>query len=215
MSEPTRMDTTERDDSSDRLEWLERISELPLMLLSFVLIPVLTGLYFWELSPLEERIYSLAQIVVWAAFAVTFLAKLALAPNKLRYIRRNWLEALLVILPIIRPLRIVRAFVWIARDISRMNRLVTFESLFAYGIGTVLLAATIVTTVERNAEGANIQSFPDALYWTLVTVSTVGYGDHFPITVVGKFTAVFLMFFGIGIFGGIIAKIVATFGNTE
>ena len=78
----------------------------------------------------------------------------------------------------------------------------------------VLLVATIVTTAEQNADGANIQSFPDALYWSLVTVSTVGYGDHYPVTVVGKFTAIFLMFFGIGIFGGIIAKIVAAFGRS-
>ena len=185
------------------------------MLASFALIPIITGLYLWDLSTLETRIYSQAQIAIWGLFAVALLAKIAVAPDKLRYIRNNWLEVLLVVIPVIRPLRILRAFIWIARDITRMNRLVTLESLLAYGIGTVLLAATVVTTAERTAAGANILSFPDALYWSFVTVSTVGYGDHYPVTAVGKFTAVFLMFFGIGIFGGIIAKIVAALSESR
>lgn len=201
--------------SSDRLEKLERITEMPLMLLSFSMMPIFAGLYLWELSPSEERIYTWLEISIWAFFAVAFLSKLAVAPAKRAYLRQNWLEVLIVLIPVIRPLRIIRAFVWIARDISRVNRLVTFESLLGYGIGMVLLAATIVTTAERNAENANIQTFPDALYWSLVTVSTVGYGDHYPVTAAGKFTAVFLIFFGIGIFGGIVAKIVAAFGKSE
>ncbi len=215
MSEPAQMETTTlAQNRSDRLERLERITELPLMLSSFALIPIITGLYLWDLSPLETRIYSQAQIAVWVLFAVALLAKIAVAPNKLQYIRKNWLEVLLVVIPVIRPLRILRAFIWIARDIRRMNRLVTIESLLAYGIGTVLLAATVVTTAERTADGANILSFPDALYWSFVTVSTVGYGDHFPVTVVGKFTAVFLMFFGIGIFGATAGKIFAALSKS-
>lgn len=201
--------------SPAHLEKLERITELPLMLLSFALMPVLAGLYLWDLSPAQERLYTALEVGVWALFAIAFLAKLALAPGKLAYLRQNWLEALLVLIPVIRPLRIIRAIIWIARDASRVNRLVTFESLLGYGIGMVLLTATIVTTAERNAEGANIQSFSDALYWSLITVSTVGYGDHYPVTVVGKFMAIFLIFFGIGIFGGIVAKIVAAFGKSE
>ena len=203
------MDTTGRHNSSDRLKSLERITELPLMLASFTLMPILTGLYLWDLSPLETRIYSQAQIAVWGLFSVALLAKISVAPDKLKYIRKNWLEVLLVVIPVIRPLRILRAFIWIARDITRMNRLITLESLLAYGIGMVLLAATVVTTVERTADGANILSFQDALYWSFVTVSTVGYGDHYPVTVVGKFTAVFLMLFGIGIFGAVIGKLIS------
>ena len=201
--------------SPDRLERFERITEMPLMLASFALMPIITGLYFWNLSPDEESIYTALQIAIWALFAFSFIVKLALAPSKLAYLRRNWPEALLVLIPVLRPLRIVAAILFVVRDVSRWRHLVTFETLLAYGIGIVLLAATIVTTVEQNADGANIRSFPDALYWSLVTVSTVGYGDHYPVTVVGKFTAVALMFFGVGIFAGIVAAIVAAFGRSE
>ena len=201
--------------SSDRLEKLERITELPLMLGSFAMFPIFAGIYLWDLSPAQERIYTAIELGIWALFAIAFLSKLLMAPSKFAYLRQNWLEALIVLVPVIRPLRIIRAIFWIVRDVTSVNRLVTFESLLGYGIGMVLLAATVVTTAEQNASGANILSFPDALYWSLVTVSTVGYGDHFPVTVVGKFTAIFLMFFGIGIFGGIIAKIVAALGRTN
>ena len=201
--------------SPERLEKLERITEMPLMLLSFVLIPIITGVYLWDLTPSEELIYTWLQIVIWALFAITFLSKLALAPHKLLYLRQNLLEALIVLIPVIRPLRILQAILFVVRGASRWRNLVTFEVLLAYGIGIIVLAATIVTTVEQDAHGANIHSFPDALYWSLVTVSTVGYGDHYPVTVVGKFTAIFLMFFGIGIFAGIVATIVSAFNKSE
>ena len=201
--------------SPDRLERLERITEMPLMLLSFALMPVIAGLYLWDLTPTEERIYTALEIAIWALFAIAFIVKLALAPSKLAYLRHNWHEALLVLVPVLRPLRILAAILFVVRDVSRWRHLVTFETLLAYGIGIVLLAATIVTTVEQNADGANIRSFPDALYWSLVTISTVGYGDHYPVTVVGKFTAVALMFFGIGIFAGIVATIVAAFSESK
>ena len=202
-------------ESPDRLQKIERRTELPLMLASFALMPIITGLYFWDLSPAETRIYTVLEIAIWALFAIIFIIKLAIAPSKLSYLRRNWPEALLVLIPVLRPLRIIAAIMFVVRDVSRWRHLVTFETLIAYGIGIVLLAATIVTTAEQNAVGANIQSFPDALYWSLVTVSTVGYGDHYPVTVVGKFTAVALMFFGIGIFAGIVAAIVSAFSDSR
>ena len=202
-------------ESPDRLQKIERRTELPLMLASFALMPIITGLYFWDLSAVETRIYTVLEIAIWALFAIIFIIKLAIAPSKLGYLRRNWPEVLLVLIPVLRPLRIIAAIMFVVRDVSRWRHLVTFETLIAYGIGIVLLAATIVTTAEQNAVGANIQSFPDALYWSLVTVSTVGYGDHYPVTVVGKFTAVALMFFGIGIFAGIVAAIVSAFSDSR
>ena len=202
-------------ESPDRLQKIERRTELPLMLASFALMPIITGLYFWDLSAVETRIYMVLEIAIWALFAFTFIIKLAIAPSKLGYLRRNWPEVLLVLIPVLRPLRIIAAIMFVVRDVSRWRHLVTFETLIAYGIGIVLLAATIVTTAEQNAVGANIRSFPDALYWSLVTVSTVGYGDHYPVTVVGKFTAVALMFFGIGIFAGIVAAIVSAFSDSR
>ena len=202
-------------DSSERLQRLERITELPLMLASFVMIPVLVGLHIWELSTVERVIYTVLEVLIWAFFAVVFFLKLAFAPSKLRYLKNSWAEALIVFVPVLRPLRIAAVILFVVRDFTRWKRLVTFETLAAYGLGIILLAATVVTTVERNADGANILTFPDALYWSLITVSTVGYGDHYPVTVIGKLTAVALIFFGIGIFAGIVTTIVAAFDRSN
>ena len=143
--------------SPDRLEKLERTTEMPLMLLSFALMPVIAGLYLWDLTPTEERIYTAFEIAIWALFAIAFIVKLALAPSKLGYLRHNWHEALLVLVPVLRPLRILAAILFVVRDVSRWRHLVTFETLLAYGIGIVLLAATIVT--NRGAERGRRKTF--------------------------------------------------------
>ena len=71
--------------------------------------------------------------------------------------------------------------------------------------------ATIVTTVEVGVEGSNITSFPDALWWSVVTVTTVGYGDRFPVTTVGRGIAFVMMMGGIGFFSGLTANLASFF----
>ena len=78
--------------------------------------------------------------------------------------------------------------------------------ILVYGVGLVIIAATIVTSVE-GGEGAYIQSFPDALWWAVVTITTVGYGDMVPITAAGKAVAFILMLGGIAFFSGVTANL--------
>ena len=71
----------------------------------------------------------------------------------------------------------------------------------------VYVAALAVLDAERGAPDATITSFPDALWWGFVTVTTVGYGDEFPVTATGQITAVFLMLVGIGLLGSVTATV--------
>jgi voltage-gated potassium channel len=87
-----------------------------------------------------------------------------------------------------------------------MRRLLNVDFLLVYGIGLVTIAATIVASVEGGAV-ATIQSFSDALWWSVVTITTVGYGDMVPVTVVGKAVAVVLMLGGIDFFSGVTANL--------
>jgi voltage-gated potassium channel len=74
-----------------------------------------------------------------------------------------------------------------------------------------LIAAAMVLEFERGNPDANIDSYPDALWWAVTTITTVGYGDRFPMSPAGRGVAVVLMIAGIAMFGVITATIAAYF----
>jgi voltage-gated potassium channel len=74
---------------------------------------------------------------------------------------------------------------------------------------TVSVSSVIVLQFESKSPDANITTGGDALWWAIVTITTVGYGDQFPVTVLGRLTGVFVMFAGIGIIGAL-ASILAS-----
>ncbi len=188
------------------LHRIERITELPLLILSFVMIPLLVGPFLWELSSEEEAVFLTLDTFIWALFAIDLIVKIAIAPRRFAYLKRHWLEALVVVVPFFRPLRIVRVFLFGSRAWVGARRLVNIDFLLVYGIGLVIIAATVVTSVE-GGENASIKSFPDALWWAVVTITTVGYGDMVPLTVAGRAMAFVLMLGGIAFFSGVTANL--------
>jgi len=70
-------------------------------------------------------------------------------------------------------------------------------------------AALSIYEAERYADGSNIQSFGDAVWWSIASVTTVGYGDKFPVTADGRVIATFLMVIGIGLFSALTALLAA------
>ena len=79
------------------------------------------------------------------------------------------------------------------------------DFLAVYAIGLVLIVATLVMSAERG-HNSELDSFPDALWWSIATVTTVGYGDVVPVTHVGRAFAYVLMIGGIGLFGALTAN---------
>jgi voltage-gated potassium channel len=163
---------------------------------------------------------------VWAAFAVEYAVKLYLAPDRWRFFKRNIPDLIIVAVPMLRPLRVLRS-VRLLR-LLRLARLVAFATkgvsearsiLRRRGLSWVLLivlvlnlvAAALVMTFERDMPNGNISSYPDALWWAVTTITTVGYGDRFPMSPAGRGVAVVLMVSGIALFGIITASIAAYF----
>ena len=207
------MDRTTREAMLTRLD---RLTELPLLLLAFIMVPVLLGPMLLEdsFSTAEKTLVRTLDVFIWAIFAADFFLKFAITPDKWRFLRRNWLEALTVLVPFIRPLRIVRLILFGARAIkSTRRRLVSVDFLLVYAIGIVVIAATVVTVAEHGHDSIN--SFADALWWSVVTATTVGYGDMTPVTPVGRGMAVLLMLVGIGLFGGLTANFASTIFRTD
>ena len=152
--------------------------------------------------------------VIWALFAVDLAVRVSLSGTPLRYLRGHWLDAVAVALPMFRPLRALRAVIAIdvlthnSRALTR-GRVVTSVSLTTGS--ACLLAAVAVLDAERASPDANIASFGDALWWSLCTVTTIGYGDRFPTTNEGRVVGIALMMTGIGLIGVVTAAVASWF----
>ncbi len=76
-----------------------------------------------------------------------------------------------------------------------MNKLLY---LLLTAAGTIIIGSLVIFSVESPHPDSQINSMLDAVWWTVATVTTVGYGDIVPVTDAGKIVAIFFMFFGIG-----------------
>lgn len=185
---------------------IERLTEVPLLMLAFVMIPLLVGPMLWSLSPSEESTYLMLDGFIWALFAIDLTIKVAVSPHRLSYLKRHWPEVLVVVVPFLRPLRLLRIFIFGSRAWVGIRRLVNVDFLFVYGMGLVIVAATVVATAEVG-HSTSIYSFVDAIWWAIVTITTVGYGDMVPVTAAGRAMAIVLMIGGIAFFSGVTANL--------
>ena len=165
---------------------------------------------------------------IWVLFAVEFLVRFAVAPERRAFLRRNWFDLLAVALPVLRGLRVVRAFrtlhglgtllasaqgtrllslsrAWLvlrrgAGGVGQFLRASRFAVVLTVTVLVVVLAAALVLQVERNAVGASIVTFWDALWWSAALVTTVA-SDKDPVTGLGRVVAVIVMVYGMAVFG--------------
>ena len=96
----------------------------------------------------------------------------------------------------------------------RVEAILRHHSLFRVLIAaaaTLILGAWLVLLFEENNKSSNIHSYPDALWWAIVTVTTVGYGDRYPVSEGGRAVAVILMLLGIGLIGVLTATVASVF----
>lgn len=151
---------------------------------------------------------------VWLAFAADFFVRLGLAERRPAFVRDNWLDVLTLLLPMLRPLRVLRA-VLALNILGRRGAALVRGRVVAYVAAAVVVvgfvAALAVLDAERAAEDANITTFSDATWWAATTVTTVGYGDRFPVTTEGRIVAVGLMLTGIALLGVITAALASWF----
>lgn len=196
-----------------RVQAWERRAEVPLILLALAFLVA----YAWPV--LDPRVdadlrgfLSAVSWAVWAAFAADLLVRLALAEDRRRYALRHWYDVALVALPLLRPLRLLRLLALIRiLDRSAASSLAGRVLVYVAGAATLAvgLGALAVLDAERDADGANITNFGDALWWASTTVTTVGYGDHFPVSTEGRLVALVLMVLGIGVVGAVTASVAA------
>ncbi len=176
---------------SRRERW-ERAAEWPLTVAAVAFLVA----YAWPiLDPDLGRAFAgICQVVTWATwalFAIDYVARLGLSEGRWLFVRSNLLDLAVIALPLLRPLRLLR-LVTLLGVLNRYAGSSLRGRVAVYVAGSTALvlfvAALAVLDVERDAEGANITTFGDALWWAATTVTTVGYGDQFPVSVTGRWS---------------------------
>jgi voltage-gated potassium channel len=152
--------------------------------------------------------------VIWGLFLLDYVMNVALAQDRRRWFWRHVHELLIVVLPVLRPLRLLR-LVSVLRVFDRAQEELLRGRIVIYAIGSslllILVSALAMLDLERDVPGASITTIGDALWWAVVTITTVGYGDLSPVTIGGRCIAVGVMVGGIALLGTITASLASWF----
>jgi len=193
----------------------EQVSQWPLVVLALLFVAAYAwgvlrpDLPQWLLTTLD-----VVTVIAWPVFLADYLLRLVLAEHRWRFIKQNWVDGLAVLLPLLRPLRII-SLVRVARVLDRRLTSSLHGRVAAYVTLTsslvVFMASLAVYDAERGTPDASITSYPDAVWWALTTITTVGYGDDYPVTGQGRLVAVLLMVGGIALLGVVTAAVASWF----
>ncbi|MEY9950569.1 potassium channel family protein [Leifsonia sp. EB34] len=205
MTEDT--DAAKRRLTQDR--W-RQLTEWPLLLVAAVFLTAYSIQVIGNLPDQRAAVLSDIIWVTWAVFVVDYVAQLVLAEHRGRWFIRNLHELVILALPVLRPLRLLRLVI-VVRVLHRFAGATLRGRVLTYVLGSAVLltyvGALAVLDAEENAPGANIKSFGDALWWAVVTITTVGYGDRYPVTMIGRLVAVGLMVGGVAVIGVVTASV--------
>lgn len=207
-----------RGERSEReIEW-EHYTTVPMIFLSFLFILSFSILILDDLkffAPIERILIGVI-IVVWATFWIDYIVRFALSPNKKSFFRHNLIDLASLIIPFVRPFLLL---MYLARlryfrgktGASLRARVIAY--LISFSIMYIYVVSVFVYQAERDAPGATITSFGDAVWWAMETISTVGYGDMIPVTVAGRIYATLLMLGGMLIVGATTGTVVSALGE--
>lgn len=205
----------------------------PLMMLAIGTLPILlVELGAHDLPRSDQAIIAAVNVTVLVCFAIDYAVELMLATEKLRHIRREWAAALIIVtqavalfpglaafgaLRALRGGRALRPFLVIVRLVAIggvtagqtrqfIRRHAANVALGAAAM-TWLTSAAAFTLIEDVGVDGRVRSFTDALWWSTTTITTVGYGDVYPVTSGGRLVGAFTMVVGISTFAVVTAKV--------
>lgn len=208
----------------DLEDWLER----PLRLLGLVWLALLV----LELAGNESPLVLTASTIIWVIFIADFGLRLALAPARWLYLRRNWLTAASLVVPalrvfgVLRAVRVLRAAraargMRLVRVVGSMNRAMRtlrrwmdrrgMGYVVALTLAVTLLGAAGMYAFERELpDGQGLENFSTALWWTAMIMTTMG-TDYWPKTAEGRALCLVLALYAFGVFGYVTASLASFF----
>jgi len=198
--------------------------QIVILILSVVVLAALAADSVLKLDKEISQILQLLDTLVCILLLTDFCIRFHRAKSKLRFMRWGWIDLLASIpnVPILRVGRFVRILrvIQLIRAIRASQKLsqILFRNKMQTGVASVSVTAFLlimfcsvaVLLCEHQDPNANIKTSGDALWWSVTTITTVGYGDRFPVTTQGRLVATLLMFSGIGMFG-VLSGLAATY----
>lgn len=200
---------------------IDRILEGPMAVLGFVWLALLLVELTRGLTPALQ----FASVVIWVIFILDFLLKLVLAPQKLRFLKKNWLTAISLFIPALRIVRFARVLriarglkgVRLVKVVASLNR--GMKSLGATmkrrGLKYVVLLTLVVifggaAGMYGFENGNGLKSYGESLWWTAMLITSLG-SDYWPQTGEGKTLCLLLALYGFCVFGYITATLASFF----
>ena len=197
---------------------------LIVIVLTFYVLGALIVDTFYDLPPETSRLLSYFDFASCIFFFLEFIYRFIKAENKMKFMKWGWIDLLSSIpmvdflrtgrlLRLIRLIRVVRAFRSIRQLLNHIFANKAEGTLTTVSILTILMiifSAIGILEVE-NSPNSNIKTAEDAIWWTYTTLTTVGYGDKYPVTTEGRILAMVLMTFGVGLFGTFTAYVSSIF----
>ena len=196
---------------SYNLERWESRAEWPLAGVAVVFLIAYSVEVLVQPHGLTDRLLEWFMYGLYLAFAVDYLARLILADQRMRWFFRNLLDLAIIVIPFLRPLRVLRLVALIdalqkAFGDANRGRLVIYT---AFTAALLIYAGSLAELDAERSGPGHIRNFGDAIWWSVTTITTVGYGDFVPFTFLGRLVAVLLMVGGISVIGVITATVAA------
>jgi voltage-gated potassium channel len=201
----------------DLVDRIERITRFPMTLLGVAWLVLAIVVLSTDFHGSASKVLVGALFVLWVVMLAEYVVRLVVTPDTPGYLRRRWVEPATVLAPALQGWHVVgieKMSLLLHEGELRVEAILKHHSLFRVLIAvvvTLFLGAWLVLLFEEKAKGSNIHDYPDALWWAIVTVTTVGYGDRYPVTSGGRVVAVILMLVGIGLIGVLTATVASVF----
>ena len=193
----------------DQARW-EKIVQWPLLAASVLFLISYSWRVLADLDGPRNLLALVVLVAAWLVFAVDYLVNLYLAPERRHWFITHLFDLVVVFLPVLRPLRLLRLVTLlpiVQRTPGQAVRSRVGLYLAAASSLLIWMGSLAVLDAERSAPRANITTVGDSVWWAFVTISTVGYGDYFPVTGTGRLVAVALMLGGVTLVGVITATL--------
>lgn len=195
----------------DRVELWEKKAEWPLIGAAVLFLVAYAIPIVWPgVSSAVVAWCGTVLTATWVLFGVDYVARLVLSHDRWGFVRGNLFDLAILVLPMLRPLRLLRLLT-LLRVLNRTTAGSLRGRVVTYAVGATSLLIVVgglaITQAERGAEGSTIEHVGDGLWWAVVTMTTVGYGDEYPVTATGRCIAVVLMAMGITLLGVVTATL--------